>query len=142
RIVRIRAGDTITWVQNSDAAHTVSLEGSFPGPGGANLFFDPGAVVPGANLPVSGRPGVTQLNPLQVYPFPGPEVFGSTYSGGSFVSSGRFAGVPPTPGLDHDVFTFSLTFDTPGTYNYLCLTHVGAIYGTVEVADASASDVP
>jgi len=141
RKVRIHVGDTITWKQNSDAAHTVSLHGAFPGPGGANLFFDPGTTVPGANLPVPGRPGVTQLNPLQVYPFPGPEVLDSVYSGGQFVSSGRFVGTPPTPGLDRDVFEFSLTFDTPGTYEYLCLTHVGTMFGTVEVVGAT-SDVP
>jgi plastocyanin len=139
--VRIRAGDTVTWNQNSRAAHTVSfLGGPAPGPIGDSLFTDAGIpIAPAPNLPVPGRPGVRQLNPLSALPYP-EGVNGSTYSGGAFVSSGRMAGVPQTPGVP-ELSSFSLKFDTPGTYTYVCLTHAQNMSGTVVVTDASATDV-
>ena len=78
---------------------------------------------------------------MRTFAYPGPEVFGSTYRPGEFVSSGRLANVPPHL-LISDVFEFSLTFDTPGTYSYLCLTHADQMPGTVEVLPASATDAP
>src|SRR4051794_10171565 len=47
--IRIRAGETITWKQNSDAGHTVSFVGSYPGNGGADIFLIPGESVPSPN---------------------------------------------------------------------------------------------
>ena len=38
--------------------------------------------------------------------------------------------------------TFSVTFDKPGTYPFLCLVHPDRMRGTVEVVSASATDVP
>lgn len=139
--VRIRAGDTITWKQNSDSPHNVAFFGTFPGPGSGNRFLPPGELIPNANLPIPGRPGVNQFNPVSAFPFPGPEANGGTYSPGEFISSGRLAGIPPTPGLE-EIFSFSLTFDTPGTYPYICLTHAGNMRGTVEVVSPSAAGVP
>jgi plastocyanin len=142
RDVRIRAGDSITWRQNSDSPHTVSFLGAFPGPGNPNVFSDPhDAPLPGTNIPVPGQPGETMNNPMQIWPYPNASVFGSTYRGGTFASSGRFVATPPTPGVD-PITTFTLTFDTPGTYRYICLTHVNTMIGTVDVVSASASDVP
>jgi plastocyanin len=47
-----------------------------------------------------------------------------------------FQGTPP-------IQTFSMTFDTPGTFQYLCLLHQEfGMRGTVEVVPATASDVP
>src|SRR5436309_9500602 len=111
--ITIRAGDTISWKQNSDSPHTVSFFGSFPGPGTDNRFAPPGTLIPNANLPVPDRPGVTRFNPVSAYPFPGPEANGSVYRPGDFVSSGRMTGVPPTPGLD-EIKEISLSFDMPG----------------------------
>ncbi len=65
----------------------------------------------------------------------------SVYRPGGYVSSGRMAGIPRTPGLE-DLYEFSLTFDTPGTYQYLCLTHADQMQGKVEVLPASAANVP
>lgn len=143
REIRIRAGDTVTWNQNSDSAHTVSFLGPFPGPGGGTVFLAPGEVaVPANNLPVPGRPGVNYANPVRVYPFPGPEVLaGTIYSPGEFISSGRLASIPQTPGLP-ELQSFSLTFDTPGTYPYLCMTHTDEMLGFVEVLDTRATNVP
>jgi hypothetical protein len=84
------------------------------------------------NFPFPGRPGTNYQNPVRTFPYPGPEVFGSTYRPGEFVSSGRLANVPSHP-LIPDVFEFNLTFDTPGSYAYLCLTHADQMPGTVEV---------
>src|SRR5690242_16275704 len=61
--IRVRAGDTITWKQNSDAGHTVSFVGSYPGNGGSDIFLVPGETVPSPNLPMPDQPGVTYLNP-------------------------------------------------------------------------------
>jgi plastocyanin len=139
--IRIRAGETITWKQNSDAGHTVSFVGSYTGPGGSDIFLTPGETVPSPNLPMPGQPGVTYLNPVRGLPYPGPEVFGSTYSGEGYVSSGRLASKPQTPGLP-ERFSFSLTFDRPGTYRYLCLTHADQMQGAVEVLPTSATGLP
>jgi len=139
--ITIRAGDTITWQQNSDSPHTVSFFGSFPGPGSDNRVASPGTLIPNANLPVPDRPGVTRFNAVSAYPFPGPEANGSVYRPGEFVSSGRMAGVPRTPGLE-EIKEFSLTFDTPGTYLYLCLTHADQMQGRVQVLSAQTVVVP
>jgi len=142
RTIHIRAGDTITWKQNSDAPHTVSfLEGPVPGPAGDSLFTEPGiASQPPPVIPIADQPGVNQATPLTLYPYP-PGVDGSVFSGGSFVSSGRFLGVPPTPGVV-PITSFSLTFDKPGVYTYVCLTHVANMSGSVLVEPASSTNVP
>lgn len=139
----IRAGDTITWRQNGDSTHTVSFVlGPFPGPTVSSAFGQPGTILPPGQIPVPGRPGLTQSNPPAFFPWPGPEVFGSTYSGDYFVSSGRLLGIPPAPVVEPRD-TFSLTFDTPGTFPYTCLVHpTEGMAGTVVVLDASATDVP
>lgn len=135
QVVRVRAGDTITWVQNSGFFHTVSLvTGDFPGPSGSNPSGPPGETIPVAFIPVPDRPGVTQLNP----PAFRPQVEGDTYSGVGFVSSGRLAGLNPTPTVD-PIDSFSLIFDTPGFYPYICLVHPEVMAGTVEVVEASAA---
>ena len=141
--IRIRAGDTVTWKQNSDAGHTISFVGSYPGQGGADIFLLPGETVPSPNLPMPGEPGVTYLNPVRGLPYPGPEVFSGTYAyhGDGFISSGRLASKPQTPGVT-ERFNFSLMFDQPGSYRYLCLTHADQMQGVVEVLQASATGLP
>ena len=60
--MRVRVGDTVTWKQNSDAGHTISFVGAFPGNGGANIFTIPGNLsgIPGVSVPcgfsVAGLP--------------------------------------------------------------------------------------
>src|SRR5581483_11665313 len=51
--IKIRAGDSITWSQNSDATHNVAFYGPFSGPGSNNIFMDPSApVLPSNNVPI------------------------------------------------------------------------------------------
>jgi plastocyanin len=142
RDIRVRAGDTITWRQNSDSAHTVTFLGPFDGPAQTTIFNGPeDQSVPANNQPFPGRPGVTYANPLRNWPQPGPEVNGSVYQPGVLTSSGNLAAVPQTPGVD-PISAFSLVFDKPGTYQYLCFTHPNTMPGTVEVVASTATNVP
>ncbi len=53
------------------------------------------------------------------------------------VTEGTAVGNPPTPLFDsgqRSSGTFTFTFDTPGTYNYICEIHVGmGMTGTITV---------
>ena len=138
--IRIRAGDTLTWKNESDQDHVVGFtQGSTP-PGqlNPNVQAAPGEDIPVANAPVPGRPGATMINPARA--FPNVES-GATYSGNTFITSGRlqrdrdWAGVPVPD-------TFALVFDTPGIYPYLCLVHAENMSGTIEVVAPSATVVP
>jgi plastocyanin len=142
--VRIRVGDTVTWKFEGDL-HTVSFTtGTRP----AGLVIPssqapPGEVIPRGFLPVPGGPeGVTMVNPLWVFPTRKADQPVEKYSGTGFVNSGimsRTALFPGTPPIQ----TFSVTFDTPGTFQYLCLLHQEfGMRGTVEVVPATATDVP
>ncbi|MEA2638995.1 MAG: hypothetical protein QOF51_389 [Chloroflexota bacterium] len=140
--IRIRAGESVTWKQNSDSTHTISFgTDGFSGPAIGSTSLAPGQTIPSPTLPIAGRPGITQTNPLQYYPFMSPEIVDNTYNGVGFASSGRLLGVPPGPNLA-PIETFSLTFDTPGVYTYRCLLHRDRMYGSVEVVDPSTADVP
>jgi len=135
--VRIRAGDSVTWRIESDQSHNVGFTrgATPPGPLLPDMFGAPGEVIPAVNIPVPGRPGFTMLNPVRE--FPNVES-GATYSGNAYITSGRLAKggqIYGVPVLD----SFTLTFDTPGTYPYLCLLHAGSMVGTVEVAERSSS---
>jgi hypothetical protein len=70
---------------------------------------------------------VIALNPLVWSPFGG-----DTYSGTGIASSGVRFGEQGPAGRPT---SYSLTFDTPGVYNYLCLMHGPRMSGTVTVAD-------
>jgi plastocyanin len=142
--VRIRVGDTVTWKFEGDL-HTVAFTtGTKP----ASLVIPssqapPGEVIPRGFLPVPGGPeGVTMVNPLWVFPTRKADQPVEKYSGTGFVNSGimsRTALFPGTPAIQ----TFSVTFDTPGTFQYLCLLHQEfGMRGTVEVVPATATDVP
>ena len=142
--VRIRVGDTVTWKFEGDI-HTVTFAtGTTP----AGLIIPssqapPGEVIPRVFLPVPGAPpGVNMMNPVLVYPTRKADQPVEKYSGTGYVNSGMmskttlFQGTPP-------IQTFSVTFDTPGTFQYLCLLHQEfGMRGTVEVVPATASDVP
>ena len=138
--IRIRAGDSVTWRVESDQTHVVGFtQGSTPpGPLNSNVFGAPGEVIPVANVAVPGRPGVQMNNPARTFPNVEP---GATYSGNTFVTSGRLTKLGHFWGVPFPE-SFSLTFDTPGTYPYLCLVHTEVMFGTVEVEAPSATDVP
>jgi plastocyanin len=123
--IRIRAGDTITWKVGSDEPHTATfLSGGPPPP-------DP--------LPIPGG-GPTDImeNPVAAFASRAPDAPVETYSGTEYRNSGYLSNgkvVPPNEG-------YSLTFDTPGIYQYSCLIHSTTMMGEVVVEPATATDVP
>ncbi len=126
-LIRIRAGDTLTWKLSGDEIHTVSFN---PPP----EAFQPVVPVPG------GGPTDFMISPQVGFPtrFPGAPV--ETFDGTSFASSGIMSKQPPAPGAPPND-TFSLTFDTPGTYPFLCLIHP-YMTGAVVVEPVTATTVP
>jgi plastocyanin len=117
----IHAGDTVEWTNRDvEAPHTVT--------------FTSGDVVPEFVLtePQQSGPPKLVLNPQVAAP-----AGGDTYSGSGYFNSGMIWGTEvPIPGSR----TYSLTFDTPGTYDYVCVIHdeVGMV-GTITVLAANAS---
>lgn len=143
--VRVRAGDTVTWTLNGDEPHTVSFAqgGTFDGATRPDPYGGPGDLMPAAAMNVPGPAGapISVLNPLGLFATRDADAPVDTYSGSGFASSGRMtkeALIPNAP----PYHSFSLTFDTPGVYEYRCLIHADWMSGLVEVAPASATDVP
>ncbi|MEJ2558317.1 MAG: plastocyanin/azurin family copper-binding protein [Anaerolineae bacterium] len=100
----IHVGDTVEWTQKDvEAPHTITFTS-----GGQ----EPELVL--AEPQQSGPPKLV-LNPEVLAP-----AGGTTYSGQGYFNSGLVWGTEvPIPGPR----TYSLTFDTPGTYNYICVLH-------------------
>ena len=121
--LRIRAGDTVVWKLNSDEFQQV--------------VFTSGEEPPEDIIPVPDGSGRLMFNPENEFPsrLPGAPV--ETYSGTGFFNSGGMSkeaqGPPGTPPND----TFSLIFDTPGTYVY-----GGSGMGKVIVEPSNALNVP
>jgi len=126
--VRVRAGDTVTWKINTEGdAHTVTftdapegLEDSVRRPGGQEWEW---TINPEVALPTR-RPGEAI----------------ETYSGSGYRNSGTFWPFPMHPDVT-SFETYSLKFDTPGTYGYLCAFHKFQ-RGTVIVEPETAKDLP
>ncbi|MDX1659241.1 MAG: hypothetical protein R3343_10515 [Nitriliruptorales bacterium] len=127
--VEIEAGQTVRW--NIFGFHTIS----FNAPQDATPFV------------IQGDDGLPTVNELAVTPQggaagmpPPPEggggggdappeatvVDGGAWDGQGFFSSGLFVSFPP------GLFSYDITFETPGTYTYQCLIHPG-MEGTVNV---------
>jgi plastocyanin len=123
--LRIRAGDTVTWKINSDEPHTAT--------------FLSGAPMPPDPVPIpGGGPTDIMLNPMSFFPSRAPDAPVETYSGTDYRNSGFLSNgtvVPPNE-------SYSLTFDTPGVYPYICLIHPTTMKGEIIVEPAEASDVP
>jgi plastocyanin len=123
--VRIRAGDTVTWKIGSDEPHTAT--------------FLSGAPIPPDPIPVPDRgPTDLMLNPMLFFSSRAPDAPVETYSGtdyrnSGFLSTGKV--VPPNE-------SYSLTFDTPGTYRYICVLHPGTMTGEIIVEEVTANDLP
>ena len=100
----IKAGDTVEWVQKDvETPHTVTLVS-----GGK----EPELIL---TEPQQGGPPKLVINPEVLAP-----AGGTTYSGQGYFNSGWIWGTKvPLPGPR----TYSLTFDTPGTYEYICVLH-------------------
>lgn len=123
--LRIRAGDTVTWKINSNEPHLAA--------------FLAGEALPPDPIPIpGGGPTDIMLNPKTAFPSKAPDAPTETYDGTEFRNSGFLSdGTVVPPGE-----TYSLTFDTPGTYQYLCLIHPTTMVGEIIVDEANATDVP
>jgi len=123
--LRIRAGDTVTWKVNSDEPHSATFLSGNP------LPPDP-IPVPG------GGPTDLMLNPMAAFPSRAPDAPVETYSGTDYRNTGFLSNGTVVPPLE----SASLTFDTPGTYEYFCLIHPTTMKGEIVVEPANAADVP
>jgi plastocyanin len=142
--LKVRVGDTITWKIESDEVHTVSFirgvtpqEATMQDPLGG-----PGDLIPTfyARWTPGGAAEDSTIHPQVFFPTRAEGAPVEKYSGTGFVSSGIMKKRPP-PGATPNL-TFSVTFDKPGTYPFLCLVHPDRMRGTVEVVSASTTDVP
>ena len=95
----ITAGDTVEWIQqDAETPHTVTFTSGGKDP---EYFLEEGDKL--------------ILNPVVMEP-----ASGRVYSGKGYFNSGFIWGSSvPTPGSR----TYTLTFDTPGAYKYVCVTH-------------------
>jgi plastocyanin len=100
----IKVGDTVEWTQGDvETPHTVTFTSGGKEP--EMVITEPQS---------SGAPKLI-LNPKVLAP-----AGGTTYSGHGYFNSGFIWGTKaPIPGQR----TYSLTFDTPGTYKYTCILH-------------------
>ena len=121
--LEISAGDTVTWdwVNGGDTPHTVTFLSGAEAP---EYLLVEHKVFADGSLNVRDPPTIA-LNP---------EVFapsgGDTNSGSGVFSSGVLFGEQGPPGRPT---TYSLRFNTPGTYNYHCLMHGPVMSGTITV---------
>lgn len=112
---------------DADEIHTVS--------------FLSGASLPSFEAPIpGGGPTDFMLNPQSAFPTRPRGAPAETYSGTGFVSSGIMDNAPAGPGAPPNN-TFTLTFDNPGSYDFVCLVHPFQ-RGTVEVVASNALNVP
>ena len=106
--VTIHTGDSLTWINKSQAPHTVTFLAGQPQPEVVNV------------QPQPNGPPRFQLNPTMLLPAGDPTAYdGSTYLNSGFTEPGPNG-------------TYTVTFAEPGTYDYLCLLHPG-MTGTVVV---------
>lgn len=120
--VSVAAGESVTWT--IIGPHTVSFGASeaeraavFRSPDGS-VHVNPDSFGPAGG---EGQPAPTE-DP------PGPPIAidGGSYDGSGFRNSGLILSFPP------QLYSYSLTFTEPGTYEYFCLIHPEMI-GTVTV---------
>ena len=116
----IKVGDTVRWMaRGGEAPHTVS--------------FLSGADAPEFVLPEPqpAGPPLLVFNPVVLAPSGG-----NAYSGSGYFNSGLLLGRDGPPGAPT---SYSLTFDTPGTFDYICLVHGPLMTGTITVSAALPS---
>lgn len=130
--ITVSGGDSVSW--NVLSIHTVSFnapEGATPpiimGEDGLPeinpLTFAPQGGAAGAPPPPENGGGPPPEGPPEVVP-----VAGGDFDGSGFFSSGALPSFPPT------LFSYEVTFTTPGTYEYVCLIHPD-MEGTVTVTE-------
>jgi plastocyanin len=116
----IHAGDRVTWQSGGVLFHTVSFG------------IDPTKIPPFVQVGTGAQGPVMALNPQIVFPqVPKDGVYnGGVASSGLLGLGGNYVNLP---GQVYLKATFSLTFDTPGTYTYYCLVHGPLMKGTITV---------
>lgn len=123
--VHVRAGDTVTWKVGSDEPHSAT--------------FLSGEPLPPDPIPVpGGGPTDIMLNPQLAFPSRAPGTPVETYDGTGFRTSGFLSNGTVVPPLE----SFSLTFEKPGVYQYLCTIHPDTMKGEIVVEPANAPNVP
>jgi len=101
QVLTVKAGDTVIWkMEDPTEIHTVT----FPSGRKTPLFelFQP-----------PKQPTVVVANPLALVP-----TGGTAYDGRSYYNSGIMELITP-----QGVRSYSLTFTTPGRYQYTCIVH-------------------
>lgn len=123
--LQIGVGDTVTWDWDKagETPHTVSFLSGAEQP---DYFLVEYQVFKDGSINERDPP-VIALNP-DVWAPSG----GDTYSGAGIFNSGVLFGEKGPAGRPS---SYSLTFDTPGTFNYMCLMHGPRMSGTITVAD-------
>ena len=112
--VTIKAGDSVTWIwKDPMTPHTVTfLGGATP----------PDLVIP---RPQADGPPRLELNPAVLAPSGDPTAFDGGYLSSGFIDPTQIPPGGPSP-------TFTMRFDQPGTYEYVCLLHEN-MRGTIVV---------
>jgi plastocyanin len=126
-VIRIRANDTVVWKVGGDELHTVSFNPP------------PAAMAPVVPIP-GGGPTDFMIPPEAGFPTRGPGAPVEKYGGASYASSGIMSKQPAAPGAPPND-TFTLTFDKPGAYKFVCLLHP-YMEGVVVVEPSSDTTVP
>jgi len=126
-VIRVRANDTVQWKVNGDEIHTVSFN---PPP----AAMQPVVPIPG------GGPTDFMLPPELGFATRAPGAPVEKFSGTGYVNSGILSKQPLAPGAPPND-TFSLTFDKPGAYKFVCLLHP-SMDGVVVVESAADTTVP
>lgn len=120
--VQVRVGDTVTWRINSNEPHTAS--------------FLSGEALPPDPVPVpNGGPTDVMLNPVGAFSTRAPDAPVEQYDGTGYRNSGLLSDGTVVPPLG----SYSLTFDTPGVYEYICLLHPSTMKGEIMVEPAGAA---
>jgi len=126
--LRIRAGDTLIWRIKSDEIHTVT--------------FLSGGEPPEFAIPVpGGGPREIMLNPQVAYPTRMGGALAAVYRGTGYFNSGIMYKEPPSPKSPPND-SFSLTFDTPGTYEYVDLRHPLMKGNVIVVEPVAPASIP
>ena len=118
----IDVGDTVKWMaKGGEAPHTVSFHAPAP---------PPEFIIP---EPQAAGPPLLTFNPEVLAP-----AGGTTYSGSGYFNSGLLLGRDGPP---DGPTSYSLTFDKPGTFDYICLVHGPIMVGTITVGGGGLPSV-